>query len=130
MPNAPARVDRRADPGRSRPLSHGIDAARQLAGGATIEHVAGALTKELVIGAVYLSAGLLLLRSFERQGRVSGTLDRFSRTLAARSGTRGNWWARLAPVGVEPSGSDPRRSHEALLGSPWRRTSRRTTASL
>ena len=59
------------------PLTHGIDAARKLAGGAQLSDVQALLVKEAVIGACYLLAGLVLLRIFERQGRESGALDLF-----------------------------------------------------
>jgi ABC-2 type transport system permease protein len=59
------------------PLTHGIAAARRVASGATIHDVSGLLTKEIVVGTLYLLVALVLLRVFERQGRVSGSLDRF-----------------------------------------------------
>lgn len=59
------------------PLTHGIEAARRLAGGASLSDVAPLLDKELLVGAAYLVVGLTLLIVFERQGRRSGSLDRF-----------------------------------------------------
>jgi ABC-2 type transport system permease protein len=59
------------------PLTHGIDAARRLTSGATVNQVAGLLSKELAVGCLYLIAGLALLRLFEYQGRGAGSLDRF-----------------------------------------------------
>jgi ABC-2 type transport system permease protein len=59
------------------PLTHGIAAARQLATGASLTHVEPLLGKELLIGGIYLVAGLALLSVFEREGRRTGALDRF-----------------------------------------------------
>jgi ABC-2 type transport system permease protein len=59
------------------PLTHGIDAARQLANGATLAHVEPLLGRELAVAAAYLAAGALLLRVFEQQGRSSGSFDLF-----------------------------------------------------
>jgi ABC-2 type transport system permease protein len=57
------------------PLTHGIEAARQLADGATLGHVAGLVTKEATIGAVYGVAGYALVRYMERQSRVHASLE-------------------------------------------------------
>jgi ABC-2 type transport system permease protein len=57
------------------PLTHGIEAARQLADGATLGHVAGLVTKEATIGAVYGIAGYALVRYMERQSRVHASLE-------------------------------------------------------
>ena len=59
------------------PLTHGIEAAREIDDGATIAQVADLLVAELVVGGGYLVAGLILLRVFEHQGRASGSLDLF-----------------------------------------------------
>jgi ABC-2 type transport system permease protein len=59
------------------PLTHGIEAARQVAGGAGLGDVAGLLGKEVGIGAVYMAVGLLLVAVFEREGRRTGAFDRF-----------------------------------------------------
>jgi ABC-2 type transport system permease protein len=59
------------------PLTHGIQAAREIATGSTLRQVEPLLGKELVIGALYLLAGLALLSFFEREGRRTGALDRF-----------------------------------------------------
>jgi ABC-2 type transport system permease protein len=59
------------------PLTHGIDAARQLANGASLGHVEGLLGAELAIAVAYFAAGVLLLRVFEQQARTSGSFDRF-----------------------------------------------------
>jgi ABC-2 type transport system permease protein len=58
------------------PLTHGIDAARQLANGASLGHVEDLLGTELAIAAAYFAAGVVLLRVFEQQARASGSFDR------------------------------------------------------
>jgi ABC-2 type transport system permease protein len=59
------------------PLTHGIDAARQVADGASVGDVRNLLAAELAIAAAYLAAGVVLLRVFEQQARATGTFDRF-----------------------------------------------------
>ena len=59
------------------PLTHGIDAARQVAAGAPLGDVTHPLATELAVGAAYFTVGLLLLRIFEHHGRTAGSLDRF-----------------------------------------------------
>jgi ABC-2 type transport system permease protein len=59
------------------PLTHGIEAARKVAAGADLGAIGGLLGKELLIGAVYLVAGLALVALFEREGRRTGAFDRF-----------------------------------------------------
>ncbi len=58
------------------PLTHGIEAAREVAGGASLASVRGLIAMELAVGAAYLVAGLLLLRYFEEQSRRQATLER------------------------------------------------------
>jgi ABC-2 type transport system permease protein len=57
------------------PLTHGIAAARDLAGGATWGAVAGAVGTEVLVGAGYLVGGLVLLAYFEAESRRSATLE-------------------------------------------------------
>jgi len=57
------------------PVTHGIEAARELGAGAGLSEVSGLLATELGIGAVLLSVGLVLLRVFEWEGRRSATLE-------------------------------------------------------
>jgi ABC-2 type transport system permease protein len=59
------------------PLTHGIDAARRIARGASVAEVSGLLSTELLIGTVYVVAGLALLRFFEYEGRRTATLETF-----------------------------------------------------
>jgi hypothetical protein len=57
------------------PLTHAIEASRELATGASFASVTDLLATELGIGLTYLAAGLLLLRFFEWQGRKHATLE-------------------------------------------------------
>ena len=59
------------------PVTHGIEAARDVAAGATVGSVADLLLTEAGIGAVYVVAGLAMLRFFEYDGRRSATLETF-----------------------------------------------------
>jgi len=58
------------------PLSHGIEAARLVADGASLAEVSGLLLRELGVGAIYTVIGLLLLGWFERESRRTASLDR------------------------------------------------------
>jgi ABC-2 type transport system permease protein len=57
------------------PLTHAIQAARDLAAGESFSDVTGLLATELGIGITYLAVGLVLLRFFEWQGRKHATLE-------------------------------------------------------
>jgi ABC-2 type transport system permease protein len=61
--------------GSALPLTHGIDAARQVAGGATFSDVQGLVATELAIGAAYGAAAYLLFRYFESAGRRRASLE-------------------------------------------------------
>lgn len=61
--------------GRILPLTHAIEASRQLANGSSLGAVSGPLGAELVIGAVYIVAGLTLLLWFEQLSRRRATLE-------------------------------------------------------
>lgn len=58
------------------PLTHGIEAARKLADGASLRKVDQLLAAETLIGSVYVVAGYSLLRYFEWESRRLATLDR------------------------------------------------------
>lgn len=58
------------------PLSHGIEAARDLANGSSLGSVTGLLMRELGVGVLYTVFGLVLLRYFEDESRRHATLDR------------------------------------------------------
>ena len=57
------------------PLPHGIEAARELAGGATLGHVGGLVAAEAVVGVVYGLLGFAMLRAFEALSRRRATLE-------------------------------------------------------
>ena len=59
------------------PLTHGIKAAREIAGGATLGGVDGLLLTEVAIGAVYAVVGMMLLRWLEYESRRAATLETF-----------------------------------------------------
>lgn len=61
--------------GRCLPLTHGIEAARELVTGVGWSEVAGLVGTEAVIGVVYLAIGLVALAYFERESRRSATLE-------------------------------------------------------
>jgi ABC-2 type transport system permease protein len=58
------------------PFTHAIEAARELTDGASAASVMDLVGTELAVGVVYLTAGYLLLRFFENQGRRHATLER------------------------------------------------------
>jgi ABC-2 type transport system permease protein len=63
--------------GRAVPLTHGIEAARDVVGGATLGEVGGLVWTELGIGLAYTAAAFLLFRLFEVWGRRSAALETF-----------------------------------------------------
>ena len=58
-------------------MPDGIAAAREVASGATLGHVAGLVWTELGIGICYAAAGFLLFRVLERESRRSAVLDAY-----------------------------------------------------
>lgn len=58
------------------PLTHGIQAARNLAAGASFSSVGGLVGTEVLIGFVYAALGYALLRGTEAVSRRSATLER------------------------------------------------------
>jgi ABC-2 type transport system permease protein len=58
------------------PFTHAIEAARQLAAGASLGDVANLLGAELLIGVIYGVAGYALLRWFETLSRRHASLER------------------------------------------------------
>jgi ABC-2 type transport system permease protein len=64
------------DVARWMPLTHGVQAARALADGATLAQVARPLVAELALGAGYVVIALSVLHVFERASRRAGSLDR------------------------------------------------------
>lgn len=57
------------------PVTHSVEAGRDLVAGAPLADVAGLLGLELAIGVAYLVAGLALLRFYERDARRRGSLE-------------------------------------------------------
>jgi ABC-2 type transport system permease protein len=58
------------------PFTHAIEAARELADGASLASVLDLIGTELLVGLFYVFLGYGLLRFFEVQGRRHATLDR------------------------------------------------------
>jgi ABC-2 type transport system permease protein len=58
------------------PFTHAIEAARQLADGASLGDVADLLGAELLVGAIYGILGYALLRWFETLSRRHASLER------------------------------------------------------
>jgi ABC-2 type transport system permease protein len=63
--------------GRAVPLTHGIEAAREVARGASLGEVGGAVVTELAIGLAYTVAAFGLFRFFELEGRRSAALETY-----------------------------------------------------
>lgn len=61
---------------RGLPLTHGIDAARHVADGASFSYVSGLVGTEALIGVCYAVAAYGLLRFFEEESRRRATFDR------------------------------------------------------
>jgi ABC-2 type transport system permease protein len=57
------------------PLTHGIEAARDLVAGQTLAENGRLLLLELVIGLAYAALGILLLRVFELESRRTASLE-------------------------------------------------------
>lgn len=63
--------------GRGLPLTHGIQAARRVAAGASLGDVGGLVVTEALIGLAYAVAGYALFRLFEGEGRRRASLETF-----------------------------------------------------
>ena len=61
--------------GRGLPLTHGIEAAREVAAGSSLASVSGLVWTELAIGALYLAVAYALFRVFEYEGRRRASLE-------------------------------------------------------
>jgi ABC-2 type transport system permease protein len=59
------------------PLTHGIQAAREVANGVALGKVGHLLLTEALVGAVYLLLGLVMLKFFEYEGRRTASLETF-----------------------------------------------------
>jgi ABC-2 type transport system permease protein len=58
------------------PLTHGIEAAREVADGASLSSVGGLVLTEAAIAVAYAAAAFFMLRYFEEESRRNATLDR------------------------------------------------------
>jgi ABC-2 type transport system permease protein len=61
--------------GRALPLTHGIDAAREVARGSSLADVSGLVWTEVAIGACYAAAAYVLFRWLERESRRRAVLE-------------------------------------------------------
>jgi ABC-2 type transport system permease protein len=59
------------------PLTHGIEAAREVSAGAPLADVAGLVATEALIALIYASLAYGLFRLFELEGRRHGTLETY-----------------------------------------------------
>jgi ABC-2 type transport system permease protein len=59
------------------PLTHGIEAAREIANGASVSATSDLLLEEFGIGCAYLVVGLAMLKFFEYEGRRTASLEAF-----------------------------------------------------
>jgi ABC-2 type transport system permease protein len=57
------------------PVTHAVQAGREIVAGASVADVAGLLVQELIVGAAFLVAGLALLRVYESLARRQATLE-------------------------------------------------------
>ena len=57
------------------PVTHAVEAGREVVAGASLDSVAGLLATELAIGVAYLLLGLALLRHFENVARHRATIE-------------------------------------------------------
>ena len=63
--------------GRSLPLTHGIEAAREIAAGATLGEVSGLLATEAFVGLAFATGAYALFRLFEAEGRRRASLETY-----------------------------------------------------
>jgi ABC-2 type transport system permease protein len=63
--------------GRCLPLTHGIEAAREIVAGASLSDVSGLLATEALIGLLYATAAYTLFRVFEAEGRRRASLETY-----------------------------------------------------
>lgn len=63
--------------GRRLPFTHGIEAGRRIAAGASLSSVSGLVLTELLVAACYGAAAYLLFRLFEAEGRRRASLETF-----------------------------------------------------
>jgi ABC-2 type transport system permease protein len=63
--------------GRMLPLTHGIEAAREIVAGAALSDVSGLVWTEALVGCVYAVVAFGLFRLFEYQGRRNAALETY-----------------------------------------------------
>jgi len=63
--------------GRCLPLTHGIEAAREIVAGSSLSDVSGLLATEALIGLLYATAAYTLFRVFEAEGRRRASLETY-----------------------------------------------------
>jgi ABC-2 type transport system permease protein len=63
--------------GRCLPLTHGIEAAREIVDGVPLADVSGLLATEALIGLAYATAAYVLFRVFEAEGRRRASLETY-----------------------------------------------------
>jgi ABC-2 type transport system permease protein len=63
--------------GRCLPLTHGIEAAREIVDGTPLSDVTGLLATEAFIGLAYATAAYVLFRVFEAEGRRRASLETY-----------------------------------------------------
>jgi ABC-2 type transport system permease protein len=63
--------------GQGLPVTHGVQAAREVVAGAPLADVAKLLEAEAAIGLGYLLAAFVLFRVFEFEGRRRATLETY-----------------------------------------------------
>lgn len=63
--------------GQAVPLTHGIEAAREVAAGEALREVWGLVAAEALIGAAYAVVAYMLFRLFEAEGRRRASLETF-----------------------------------------------------
>jgi hypothetical protein len=59
------------------PLTHGIAAAREVAGGASLSSVSGLVWTELAVGVAWGTIAFTLVRWFEYEGRRRASLETY-----------------------------------------------------
>jgi ABC-2 type transport system permease protein len=59
------------------PLTHGVEAAREIVGGAAVSQIGDLLLAEVAVGATYALVGAVLLRVFEIESRRTASLETF-----------------------------------------------------
>jgi ABC-2 type transport system permease protein len=57
------------------PFTHGIEAAREIADGASLSEAGGLLATEALIGTIYAVLGFLFIRGAETLSRKHATLE-------------------------------------------------------